>query len=47
MEEKIEDLFFKDNPDRASWDRIGELEINSNIIEELHGESYGTVDERP
>lgn len=34
MEEKIEDLFFRDNPDRASWEEIGELEVNSNIIEE-------------
>lgn len=34
MEEKIEDHFFRDNPDRASWDEIGELEVNSNIIEE-------------
>lgn len=34
MEEKIEDHFFRDNPDRASWEEIGELEVNSNIIEE-------------
>ncbi|MDD1775621.1 MAG: phosphoglucosamine mutase [Methanobacterium sp.] len=34
MEEKIEDMYFNENPDRVSWDEIKEVEINSNIIDE-------------
>jgi phosphomannomutase / phosphoglucomutase len=34
MEEKIEDMFFAENPDRVSWDKIAGVETNSNIIEE-------------
>jgi phosphomannomutase / phosphoglucomutase len=34
MEEKIEDMFFDENPDRVSWDDIKEVEYNSNIIDE-------------
>jgi phosphomannomutase / phosphoglucomutase len=34
MEEKIEDMFFEENPDRVSWDQIGEIVSNPNIIEE-------------
>ncbi|HTX60828.1 MAG TPA: phosphoglucosamine mutase, partial [Methanobacterium sp.] len=34
MEEKIEDMFFDENPDRVPWDDIKEVELNSNIIEE-------------
>lgn len=34
MEEKIEDMFFDENPDRVSWNEIGEISENSGIIEE-------------
>ncbi len=34
MEEKIENIFFSENFDRVSWDQIGEVESNPNIIEE-------------
>ncbi len=34
MEIKIEDMFFNDNPDRVSWNEIGETEKNEGLIEE-------------
>jgi phosphomannomutase/phosphoglucomutase len=34
MEEKIENMFFDQNPDRVPWDEISEVEYNSNIIDE-------------
>ena len=34
MEEKIEDMFFDENPDRVSWNEIGEVFKNKGIIEE-------------
>ncbi len=34
MEEKIEGMFFDENPDRVSWNEIGEISENSGIIEE-------------
>ncbi len=34
MEEKIEDMFFEENPDRVPWNEISEVENNSNIIDE-------------
>ena len=44
MEIKIEKLFFNDNPDRVSWDEIGEVERNSNILEEYIQEVIKRVD---
>ena len=41
---KIEEIFFNDNPDRVSWDRIGELEANSSILEEYIQEVIKRVD---
>ena len=34
MEIKIEDMFFNDNPDRVSWNEIGESEKNEGLLEE-------------
>ena len=34
MELKIEDMFFNDNPDRVSWNEIGETDTNEGILEE-------------
>ena len=34
MEIKIEDMFFNDNPDRVSWNEIGEAEKNEGLLEE-------------
>lgn len=34
MEEKIENMFFDENPNRVPWDEISEVEYNSNIIDE-------------
>lgn len=34
MEEKIENMYFDENPDRVPWDEISEVEYNSNIIDE-------------
>lgn len=34
MEEKIEDMFFDENPDRVAWNEICEVEYNTNIIDE-------------
>lgn len=34
MEEKIEEMYFAENPDRVSWDDIKEVEYHSNIVEE-------------
>ena len=34
MEEKIEGMFFDENPNRVSWNKIGEISENSGIIEE-------------
>lgn len=44
MEEKIEDMFFDENPERVSWDNIKELETNSNIIDEYIDSVIGRVD---
>jgi len=41
---KIEEIFFNDNPDRVSWDGIGELEVNSSILEEYIQEVIKRVD---
>ncbi|MEN4006715.1 MAG: phosphoglucosamine mutase [Methanobacteriaceae archaeon] len=41
---KIEEMFFNDNPDRVSWDEIGELEENSSILEEYIQEVIKRVD---
>ena len=34
MEIKIEDMFFNDNPDRVSWNEIGEAEKNEGLLDE-------------
>ena len=34
MEIKIEDMFFNDNPDRVSWNEIGESGKNEGLLEE-------------
>lgn len=34
MEIKIEDMFFNDNPDRVSWNEIGETDVNEGILDE-------------
>lgn len=34
MEEKIEEMFFDENPDRVPWNEIGEVFTNQNIIDE-------------
>lgn len=44
MEEKIEDMFFDENPERVSWDNIKEVETNSNIIDEYIDNVIGRVD---
>ncbi len=44
MEKKIEDMFFDENPDRVSWNEIGEVEINSNIIGEYMEKVMERVD---
>lgn len=44
MEEKIEDMFFDENPQRVSWDNIKEVETNSNIIDEYIDSVTGRVD---
>jgi phosphomannomutase/phosphoglucomutase len=41
---KIEEMFFNDNPDRVSWDKIGEVEKNSSILEEYIQEVIKRVD---
>ncbi len=41
---KIEEMFFNDNPERVSWDEIGEVEKNSGIIEEYIQEVIKRVD---
>ncbi len=42
---EIEEMFFNDNPDRVSWDKIGEVENNSSILEEYIQEVIKRVDE--
>ncbi|MCE5214766.1 MAG: phosphoglucosamine mutase [Methanobacterium sp.] len=44
MEEKIEDMFFAENPGRVSWDQIAEVETNSNIIDEYIEKVISRVD---
>jgi phosphomannomutase/phosphoglucomutase len=44
MEIKIEDLFFEDNPDRVSWDEIGEVEKNEDVLEEYIENVINRVD---
>lgn len=44
MEEKIEDMFFDENPDRVSWDKISEVETNTNIIDEYIDNVVSRVD---
>ncbi|WP_414469756.1 phosphoglucosamine mutase [Methanobacterium sp. ACI-7] len=41
---KIEEMFFNDNPDRVSWNEIGEVEKNSSIIDEYIREVINRVD---
>jgi phosphomannomutase/phosphoglucomutase len=44
MEEKIEDMFFDENPDRVSWNEIGEVFKNKGIIEEYIENVFNLVD---
>jgi phosphomannomutase/phosphoglucomutase len=44
MEEKIEDIFFDENPDRVSWNEIGEVFKNKGIIEEYIENVFNLVD---
>lgn len=44
MEEKIENMFFDENPERVSWDNIKEVETTSNIIDEYIDSVIGRVD---
>jgi phosphomannomutase/phosphoglucomutase len=44
MEEKIEDMFFDDSPDRVSWQEIGEVNTNSRIVEEYQEQVLHRVD---
>jgi len=43
MEEKIEDMFFNENPDRIPWDEIGEVFENPGIIDEYVENVYNRV----
>lgn len=45
MEEKIEDMFFAENPHRASWDQIQEVETNPGLIEEYIENVIDRVDQ--
>ena len=45
MEEKIEGMFFDENPDRVSWNEIGEISENSGIIEEYIENVIDRVDD--
>lgn len=40
MEEKIEDIFFEENPDRISWDELGQILENPSVLEEY---IYGVI----
>ncbi len=44
MEMKIEDIFFNENPDRVSWNEIGEVFENEEIIDEYIGNVIDRVD---
>ena len=44
MELKIEDMFFNDNPDRVSWNEIGETDNNEGIIDEYIQKVIDLVD---
>jgi len=44
MEIKIEDMFFNENPDRVSWNEIGEIFANSGIINEYVENVFNRVD---
>jgi len=44
MEIEIEKMFFNDNPDRVSWNEIGEVETNSGLLEEYIENVINRVD---
>ncbi len=44
MEIEIEKLFFNDNPDRISWNEIGDVETNSGLLEEYIDNVIARVD---
>ncbi len=46
MEKKIEDIFFSGDLDRISWDQIGGLEFNLNIIEEYIENVISRIDQK-
>lgn len=45
MELKIEEMFFDKNPDRVSWDEIGEVSTNDGLIEEYINQVIARVDQ--
>ena len=44
MEESIEDMFFNENPERVSWNEIGEVFENPGIIDEYVENVFERVD---
>ena len=44
MEESIEDMFFNENPERVSWNEIGEVFENPGIIDEYIENVFKRVD---
>ncbi|HSQ01966.1 MAG TPA: phosphoglucosamine mutase [Methanobacterium sp.] len=44
MEESIEDMFFNENPERVSWNEIGEVFENPGIIDEYVENVFKRVD---
>jgi phosphomannomutase / phosphoglucomutase len=44
MEESIEDMFFNENPERVSWNEIGEVFENPGIIDEYIENVFRRVD---
>ena len=44
MEEKIEGMFFNENPNRVSWNEIGEVFENTGIIDEYIENVFDRVD---
>ena len=44
MEEKIEDMYFNENPDRVSWNELGEVFENHGIIDKYIENVFNRVD---
>lgn len=45
MELEIEDMFFNENPNRVSYDEIGEVTSNEGLIDEYNDEVVQRVDQ--